>query len=317
MRIALIVGMTMATAACGGGGTNSAGTAPPPTSAPPTSTPTPTSTEVARQTPINSSLDTLVSPETFNTVASTATLTASADGTVSNVTSTQAGFKSDVTIAYNPSNQSYTVSTKRGDINNQTVFTSSDIDANSGGVTEYAKTISSTEDSQLLLTRSALLHYSSLGAWTNGRQSGSSQAIQASFFVFGEETAVTAMPKTGTATYQLAVAGIARDGSTPYGIGGSGTANVDFGASRLTTALTAGLYDGNGSFVSNQTLNGTATIASDFARFAGTLQGSVNGTAVSGPMNGAFFGPSAEEIGGSFKVSGGQLEAVGAFVGAK
>jgi hypothetical protein len=34
-------------------------------------------------------------------------------------------------------------------------------------------------------------------------------------------------------------------------------------------------------------------------------------------MNGAFFGPAAEEIGGSFKVTGGQIEAVGAFVGVK
>ncbi|WP_293882952.1 transferrin-binding protein-like solute binding protein [Sphingomonas sp.] len=311
MRKVLLVILTSMTAACGGGGTNSAGSMPPLPPAPQTPT------EVARQVPVNSSFDALTVAETFNTVASTARANLDANGAVTGIATTQAGFKSDVTIAYNPANQSYTVSTARGGINNQTTFTSADSDSSPAGILTYSKSISPTEGAQLLLTKPSGLHYSALGTWTDGSESSSGALVQASIFAFGQETAFVSLPKTGSATYQLLVAGIGREGAVPYGIGGVGTASVNFSNASLAADLRAGLYDGNGNIVSTQTLTGTATIASDFARFAGSLQGTVNGTPVTGPMNGAFFGPAAEEIGGSFKVTGGQFEAVGGFVGVK
>jgi C-lobe and N-lobe beta barrels of Tf-binding protein B len=303
-RLVLGSFIALSVAGCGGGGgTQSAGTTPPPVAS-----------EVARQTPINASLLTLTQAETFNTVAATVRLTDN-NGTISNVTATQAGMSTDVTIAFNPTNQSYTVTTNRGGISNQTAFTAADLVSTPAGVAEYAKIAANGDDQQLILTNTGGLQYASLGTWLNIAETGNVRTVQAASFAFGQETAVSAVPKTGTASYNLVVAGIGRDGSTPYGIGGDGTATVNFAASSLTTVFNVSLFGANGP-VASATVNGTASISSAFARFSGTLQGTVNGTNVTGPMNGAFFGPAAQEIGGSWRVSGGQLEAVGGFVGA-
>lgn len=300
--------LLVATALTGcGGGTNSAG------STPPTPAPPPVATEVSRQTPVNPTFTALTQAETFNTVASTARLNVDGNGLASNVTSTQGGFSTAVTIAYNPANQGYTVSTNRGGIANQTSFAATDIVGSSGGVVQYDK-VGATNESTLLLT-TAGLQYSALGTWTDLSISGSGNLVQASLFAFGQETAIAALPKTGSASYAFAVAGIGREGTTPFGLGGAGSANVNFTASSLTTVFDLGVFDSNGAQLSTQTINGTATIASGFARFSGTLSGTFSGTSVSGPLSGAFFGPAGEEIGGSWRFTGGQVEAVGAFVG--
>ena len=306
IRLSVILGLVLALAGCGGssGGTDTAGTTPPPAGP----------TEVARQVPVNTTVDVLTQVETFNTVASTAVLTLS-NGLVTSASTTQAGFKDDVTIAYNPATQGYTVTTGRG-IGKSTAFTSADFDETVNGVTSYSK-VSQGEDAQLLITRTGLLKYSALGAWTSVPATNGTGTISASLFVFGQETSFATLPKTGTATYNLGVSGIARDGANAYGLGGGGSANVNFAANSLTTIFNLGVFNGGANPIATYAINGTATISSTFARFSGTTQGTLFGVNVSGPFHGAFFGPAAEEIGGSFKVTGGQVEAIGAFVGSK
>lgn len=133
----------------------------------------------------------------------------------------------------------------------------------------------------------------------------SARSISDDFSVFGFPTLASAVPRTGSATYALDLMG-----SYP----GTGSGSVDFGSGRYNFSGT--IAQSSGSVQTTGTFRSTGTLASASNGFSGTVNLAVNQTLAnptapatqiaytySGPIGGMFFGPAAQELGGTFVAS--------------
>ncbi len=180
-------------------------------------------------------------------------------------------------------------------------------------------------------------------------------------FAYGIQTDVGAVPKTGTGTYTGNVIGSVVfnptiDGSTPafplttgdlptyfQWLSGQATTSVDFATNnvgltingivgapqfdRYTTPQQASIAEGTtftatGSATINLVTTGGFTGSFASAAFGATTNGANPAITVAGSsIDGAFFGPAAEEVGGGFRVVGGipdqRVDIVGTFTGKK
>lgn len=169
-------------------------------------------------------------------------------------------------------------------------------------------------------------------------------------FVFGERTANGSVPTTGSASYtgdMLATMvynplfDTQPDAPTYYQwINGTATTNVDFGASTFTTALsgtvTAPNYDvytsrthvldAGATFTASGSGNVDLVNKGGFSGQVGTASFTQGGTNIpvniaGSSLDGAFYGPAADEVGGGFRVVGGtpdqRIDILGAFTGKK
>jgi len=184
----------------------------------------------------------------------------------------------------------------------------------------------------------------------NSKHLQQNNVLDRAAFVFGERTDNANVPKTGTASYtgdMLATMVYNPlfdvDPSTPsylQWISGSQTTNVDFGANTFTTSMTGTVTDPTYDVYTSRihTLNAGATFTAsgngtidlvNKGGFAGQMNSaSFNQGGTTLPVNvvgssidGAFYGPKAEEVGGGFRIVGGtpdqRVDILGAFTGKK
>lgn len=157
--------------------------------------------------------------------------------------------------------------------------------------------------------------YQSFGVWGSGLVAGSTGRYGA--ISVGAETSASAVPTTGSVTFNGAAGGIYID---PAGIafryGAYATFGVNFGT-RVIDMTTSGdtLVNIATNSLSYPTSPITArlTYAAGSNSFSGTFQAS---TFMSGTGSGKFYGPNARELGGTFFISGSGGKIVGGF-GAK
>lgn len=122
--------------------------------------------------------------------------------------------------------------------------------------------------------------------------------------VHGTFTPATAVPSAGTASYQGAATGflVSADGAI-RDVSADVALNADFAAGSMTFASGAARELETGALRPELATTGTLVISSE--RFAGT------GTAAngwSGSIDGRFFGPAAEEVGGALDLRGVRIE---------
>jgi len=228
-----------------------------------------------------------------------------------------------VTIAYNAANDSYTLTAPDGanetfssststppagftPAPNQQAFFNSTNGNLSGFFTFGAPSVNGVP-----------LSYTAVGAWLH-LQSGVPSLYYA---VAGIPTVASDMPRSGTANYQTSIAGSVDNGSgvqMNLDPTSSATFSANFGAGTVATTIhVAGQQNGLppqdfGSF------SGSGTIASGSPGFSGTLAPTASGSAaVNGEFAGGFFGPQAKEMGYSWYLSGGSMNAEGFVTGTK
>ena len=170
-------------------------------------------------------------------------------------------------------------------------------------------------------------------------------------FVFGEQTLNSNVPRTGTGTYtgSLLATAVVNDqlddnpGNTTFfqWIEGTSNVNVNFGANTFNLALDGSVHDP----VGGRRQNGILT-APGGSTFAARGSGRIDLVAAGGflgqfqqawfvrpdatrfdlliagsSIDGAFYGPSAEEVGGSFRIVGGtpdeRIDILGVFTGGR
>jgi len=158
-------------------------------------------------------------------------------------------------------------------------------------------------------------NYQTFGAWVTGLGTGSGNAGALSA---GFPTPVSSVPTTGTATYNGAAAGIYVDasGTTFLAVGSSALSanfanhSVSYSTSGTTAVDTTGAALANPSILNMQ---GTLSLSAGSNAFSGPVStSSLNGTAT-----GRLYGPTANEAGGTFALTGpGVSSYLGAF-GAK
>jgi len=206
-------------------------------------------------------------------------------------------------------------------------FTAADISSQTATSTNYQKGLGAVAGlptvpaERLIVSTPSVggvdLSYTRIGTWSIWNTTLG--AYQSSTGAFGVNTLASDMPRTGSASYTVAVAGSGvQSGSNitnmridPLTSTANFTAN--FGSNNLTTSLnlTGFLQTGvsNGVIVFDSVavplinLTGNGTISATGSTFTGTLNSTGSGS-MSGQFAGGFFGPQAAEMGYFYGASG-------------
>jgi hypothetical protein len=157
--------------------------------------------------------------------------------------------------------------------------------------------------------------YQTFGTWLTGAGTGSGKAGN---YSIGSPTTGASIPTTGTATYTGATGGrYVTAAGLDYFVSSNLSATANY-ATR-SVALTSTSSVASRDLISQSSMNainftGTMTYAAATNVLTGTITttGGMNGTA-----KGQFYGPSANELGGSFTAAGGGLELLSGAFGAK
>jgi hypothetical protein len=159
-------------------------------------------------------------------------------------------------------------------------------------------------------------NYQTFGVWTTNTSPTSWAAGAVSV---GAATSGSALPMTGNAVFNGGAAGVYVDsGGTAFATGAAMSAIVDFSARNIqfSTSGTT-LINANTSAQTNDNglnLSGTLSYAQGVNSFSGGVQ-TANG-ALSGQGSGRFYGPSAQELGGVYSLTGaGVSRMIGGFGG--
>ena len=150
------------------------------------------------------------------------------------------------------------------------------------------------------------LSYTAYGAWAS--QNGVTET--AGGMSLGVPTA--AMPVAGTATYNGTTLGVMTNASGGLAVWGGIQLVANFGTGSVATTISnlqTQVID-TSAMGSLANMTGTATIAGN--QYSGTLSGG----GLSGTQVGSFYGPSAAETGGAWKVAGSGVTVIGSY-GAK
>ena len=152
------------------------------------------------------------------------------------------------------------------------------------------------------------MSYVAMGEWSWGTVTINADGIatlagnpSSVYFAYGSRTPGSGIPVSGTATYDARTLGGLSNNSIPFSM------TADFGQRSISTAISqASLFD----------VSGSARISND-GSFGIPLSGTAGSQAATGTLDGAFFGPHAEQVGGTFAVgvAGGGTVAQDAFVG--
>jgi len=164
--------------------------------------------------------------------------------------------------------------------------------------------------------------YVAAGEWD--QRPGSGGPVQSSTaFVLGYQTPASAMPTSGTANFSgLASGTVFTQGSGTIietQVNGSGALSADFSSGKVTGFLVGmSQWDGVKSNLPWNNVSFDANIAPGSNRFNGTAAAtSAPGTAFSlsaaatGNINGAFYGPAAQNAGAIWSLSDGSKSAIG------
>jgi len=228
-----------------------------------------------------------------------------------------------VTIAYNASSDSFTLTAPDGVTDTFSSATSTPppgfvpppdgvvLYNNAGGIFVVPKQP---------LVNGVALSYTALGGWVHIQNNVPSVYAAVS----GVPTIASDMPRGGTANYQTSIVGAVYTGQpNSYGLtsDSSATFSANFGAGTVATTLHLVGAQNNLLPVDFGSYTGSGTIASGSPGFSGALASTVpNSIMPSGEFSGAFFGPQAKEMGYSWYLSGSagsSLSAEGTVVGTK
>lgn len=298
--VALALGFSLTGCGDAGGGVASA----------PAPSPTPT--------PTNASLATLTVSQSF--VNDSATQTAQFDLSSSNTVSGSSA-SVPLTIAYNPSGDTYTISTA----GRSQSFASSDITSSGQGQAAFSKATTTGHDYLTLWAPSyggSGPRYVGRGMWQRNAVNGNTQDTTLDFFTYGIASPNSAVPRTGTAAFATDVFGVTtKPGVQPRSFYGNGTFDVDFltGVFSSATPVTetelvsgAGVSGGGIEVILAGKLSASDGTFSGYAAYGGGNSQS------QGTVAGRFYGPAADELGAAFTTSGADgSSATGAILGTK
>jgi len=160
-------------------------------------------------------------------------------------------------------------------------------------------------------------NYQTFGVWD---RLSSSTSFDAGVFSVGAATPGAAVPTTGSGNFSgLANGFFVNSSGTAFFTTANMTANADF-VNRTITFSTANTQTvnlstptGAGSPNPSLNLNGMFTWTAGNNLFSGSLN--TLGNAMTGTGNGRFYGPNAEEIGGSYNLTGSGNSMMGSFGG--
>lgn len=158
-------------------------------------------------------------------------------------------------------------------------------------------------------------NYQTFGVWNKAI---SSTEFQVGAFSIGSPTPASAVPLTGFATFVgLATGFYVANDQTPYVTAARMNADVNFGARSIgfstSDTVRVDFATATPTLDPGLNLSGTFTYSAGTNQFAGSL--TTQNTLLSGSGTGQFYGPSAQELGGVYSLTGSGGSMLGAFGG--
>lgn len=305
----------------------------------PDPTPTPTPTGSVTPTPTASptyAAFPLAAAATFNTInASTSYTGDPAGAVVLGAAATEVGLSNRVSLA--TSNAIATATYVINEFGEESRFVNANVTtAPSSAVTEFVfrttdtatagkfsqlEFLNNTIPNQVTNNANLALTNVSYANWWRGDSTTGAKRITTS--VFGYQTVIGDVPKTGTQAYTSSVVGrlVGVNGgvTTVSRIGGTVTVSVNFSTSVVDISLTLNQTpEGGGATTAYGTFTAQGAIAAGQNQFSASFN---NGLIFSGTLAGGFFGSQGKEIGIAFAangtVGGGNQRVVGVIVGKK
>ncbi|NCB54994.1 MAG: hypothetical protein EOM49_08685, partial [Epsilonproteobacteria bacterium] len=206
--------------------------------------------------------------------------------------------KASITVTDGSTNR--TLTTDYTDTNvyvNQNAFVAM---KDSGSVPTYAATTMNENDSY---------NYLSWGTWSTELSASHKTVVDGSRWIAGKLTPTTSMPSSGTATYNGTVQGMSYESGALKTLNGTHTMNANFASGTITGTMNVN-YASSGASYATTNLNAVSISGNGFA-------GGLNGTDNTGSIKGSFYGPAANEIGGTWALSKTGSSAAGIFAGKK
>ncbi|MEO7602910.1 MAG: hypothetical protein ABIS39_06575 [Sphingomicrobium sp.] len=198
-------------------------------------------------------------------------------------------------------------------------FGPGNISGSDAAFTYYSKSSGSTVETLRRLNQSALnplivLSYVQYGQWRRSTTTSGVTSTNDTYVVFGTKTPGSAIPHGGSASYSTYLDGTFVNKNGVYAVAGTGSLNAYFGSGTIDYSATlTGTREGGGTNIAFGTTTGIGSIAYASAGFKGT--GTTNGSGYKLDVNGNFYGPDYEEIGGIFRLTGNGGNGTGAIVG--
>ncbi|HEY1125226.1 MAG TPA: transferrin-binding protein-like solute binding protein [Sphingobium sp.] len=219
------------------------------------------------------------------------------------VTSAFANAASSFTVSYNAATQSYTVSTGS---RTQTFTPADQVASGSTDFKAFEKSSGNLHESLSLTVpgSSGALQYQYVGggAWERANLGTTTLDFTYNPFTYGFATADANLARSGTGLFSVSLVG-ARESDMPYAMAGSGTMQVDFAGSKLSsTGVLTTIDTATGVILSLGVYYGSAQLSSTTNAFTGTFAMD-DGTRFTGGWKGRFYGPANEEVGAAWYIS--------------
>lgn len=316
LAMASLCALSLGLAACGGGGGTNSTPAPVPTPDPtpapsptPTSAPTPAPTPSPTPTPTPVPANVVGKPTVSASFAAAANV-AKVDYDAGRAKPATGGAVSGASLAYNAIPDSYTLSAG----GNVMMFTPGDLTINSSNLLRYEKTAGNSItqfdlDWGIRSEWTSTPEYVALGQLISRQRDVPTAGLdryESIDFVYGVPSAAAAVPVTGRAAYSLSFTGSRSSGATGYllDITGAGTALIDFATGRLDISGKTLSFNFAGPRIavieSEGEVQGSAAIVSGENRFTGTFTAAAGASdTYTGDLAGSFYGPDADDIGGT------------------
>lgn len=250
----------------------------------------------------NATLTNLTASQTFPAWQSTVKYTVPSSGTNAGKPTMFGNFaKVTASVRYDHATKSYIVR-DTGSISATSTFSDENISSSTATFTTYTKPGETLKLFNPGVGNPVLpLTYTSYGNWRRSATSGTGTNVNETWFVYGIRTTGANMPRTGGATYNGVIDGSYVNKTTAYALSGSASFNANFQTGSIGYTATPVGTPSAGAPIAFGALSGTGSISYNSASFF--INANSNNPDYKMSMSGYFFGPTANELGATFRLN--------------
>ena len=217
-------------------------------------------------------------------------------------------------VVFDPATNTYTVR-DTGSLTTTATFGPANQTSSNATFTTYGTSTNSFRRLNLSASNPLIvLTYVDYGQWRRTGTANGVTSVNDTYLVFGQKTPAANVPRTGSASYTTIVDGTFVNKNGAYAVSGNGSLVANFAGGTISYSETAtGTKEVGIGSINFGTMNGTGSIAFNSAGFSGTGTSDTQGYRMD--VNGFFYGPAAQEVGGLFRITGNGGQGQGALVG--
>jgi hypothetical protein len=213
-------------------------------------------------------------------------------------------------VVYDPATDTYTVR-DTGSLTTTSSFGPSNINSGASNATFTVYSKNGGNETLRLLNKGGAnpliqLTYVQYGEWKRSSTTNGTTSVNDTYLVFGSKTPAASVPRTGSAGYSTVYDGTFVDKNGAHALTGNGSMTAHWDTGSLDYAANI-----NGVPTGALAFSGSGSINFRSGNFStSTSNGGYNFT-----QNGSFYGPTADEVGGLFRLWNRTGSGQGAFVG--